>query len=616
MQFWYRALNIKAFSKRLPIEHLISINTRFYRNQRGVGLMINQLSWKVGGQQGEGIESTGEIFSIALNRLGYYLYGYRHFSSRIKGGHTNNKIRVSTEQIRSISDDLDVLVAFDQETIDVNYKELHKKGIIMADAKFDPKAPSDCEAALYAVPFTELATELGTSLMKNMVAIGASSAVLGLDTNVFSEVVNEIFGRKGKQIVEKNLAAVKAGYEYMIEQLNDKEETLKLAEADGQKRLFMIGNDAIAMGAIAGGVRFMAAYPITPASEIMEYLIKHLPDFGGTVIQTEDEIAACTMAIGANYSGVRSLTASAGPGLSLMMEAIGLSGITETPLVVVDTQRGGPSTGMPTKQEQSDLMAMIYGTHGEIPKIVIAPSTVEEAFYDSVEAFNLAEEYQCPVILLSDLQLSLGKQTVEPLDFTKVEIRRGKLANNNLPELENKAYFKRYEVTEDGISPRVLPGMKNGIHHVTGVEHDETGKPSEVASNRVAQMDKRLRKIEAIQFKNPVHIVENHEEPDLLLVGFNSTRGVIEEVMSKLAKDGIKVNHAHIRLIHPFPADEVLPLVQKAKKVVVIENNATGQLSNIMKMNIGNAAKITKLLKYDGNPFLPNEVYQKCKELV
>lgn len=577
--------------------------------------MINQLSWKVGGQQGEGIESTGEIFSIALNRLGYYLYGYRHFSSRIKGGHTNNKIRVSTTQVRSISDDLDILVAFDQETIDLNYKELHDKGIIIADAKFSPNKPEDTKASLYAVPFTEMATELGTSLMKNMVAVGATCAILNLDINVFEEVVQEIFGKKGAQVVAKNMEAIKAGFDFMKENLKDTTELMELEKADGKKRLFMIGNDAIALGALAGGCRFMAAYPITPASEIMEYLIKKLPPLGGAVIQTEDEIAAATMAIGANYGGVRALTASAGPGLSLKMEAIGLSGITETPLVIVNTQRGGPSTGLPTKQEQSDLMAMIYGTHGEIPKIVMAPSTVQEAFYDTAEAFNLAEEYQCPVIILSDLQLSLGKQTVEPLEFDKVEIRRGKLVNEELPEVENKGYFKRYEVTEDGASPRSIPGMKNGIHHVTGVEHDETGKPSESAANRNAQMDKRFRKIANIKFDTPVYKNAPHEEADLLIVGFNSTRGVIEEVMGRFEKEGLKVNHAQVRLIHPFPTDELLPLVKSAKKIAVVENNATGQLANIVKMNVGHAEKIHKLTKYDGNPFLPHEIHTKCKEL-
>ncbi|HDR6783022.1 TPA: 2-oxoacid:acceptor oxidoreductase family protein, partial [Bacillus thuringiensis] len=348
--------------------------------------MISQLSWKVGGQQGEGIESTGEIFCIALNRLGYYLYGYRHFSSRIKGGHTNNKIRVSTTEVRAISDDLDILIAFDQETIDFNFHELRPGGIVVADAKFNPTIPDNTDVNLYVIPFTDIALELGTSLMKNMVAVGASSAVLGLDETAYLDVVEEIFGRKGEQVVQKNMDAIKRGSQYMKELLGEKVNMMQLEKADGKKRMFMIGNDAIAFGAVAGGARFMSAYPITPASEIMEYLIKKLPKVGGTVIQTEDEIAACTMAIGANYAGVRTLTASAGPGLSLMMEAIGLAGITETPLVIVDTQRGGPSTGLPTKQEQSDLMAMIYGTHGEIPKIVMAPSTVEEAFYDIVEA--------------------------------------------------------------------------------------------------------------------------------------------------------------------------------------------------------------------------------------
>lgn len=273
--------------------------------------MISQLSWKVGGQQGEGIESTGEIFSIALNRLGYYLYGYRHFSSRIKGGHTNNKIRVSTTQVRSIADDLDILVAFDQETIDFNFHELRQGGIVIADAKFNPTIPDESRATLYAVPFTDIATELGTALMKNMVAVGASSAVLGLDISVYEGVVQEIFGRKGEQVVSKNMEAIRAGAQFMREQLGDNIQLMQLEKADGKKRMFMIGNDAIALGALAGGARFMAAYPITPASEIMEYLIKKLPQFGGTVIQTEDEIAACTMAIGANYAGVRTLTASA-----------------------------------------------------------------------------------------------------------------------------------------------------------------------------------------------------------------------------------------------------------------------------------------------------------------
>lgn len=581
--------------------------------------MIKQLSWKVGGQQGEGIESTGEIFATALNRLGYYLYGYRHFSSRIKGGHTNNKIRVSTSHVRSIQDDLDILVAFDQETIDVNFHELHDKGIVLADAKFKPSIPEGTNVQLFAVPFSDIARELGTSLMKNMVAVGATSAVLDLKPESFREVVEQTFGRKGAKIVDMNMKAIEEGAKYVKDSAPQAVPMMKLAPADGKKRMFMIGNDAISMGFIAGGCRFMSAYPITPASEIMEYMIKNLPKFGGTVIQTEDEMAAATMAIGSNYAGVRAITASAGPGLSLMMESIGLAGMTETPLVIVDTQRGGPSTGLPTKQEQSDLMAMIYGTHGEIPKIVMAPSTVEEAFYDAVEALNYAEEYQCPVILLSDLQLSLGKQTVEPLDYERVEIRRGKLHNGEgLPELEKGEYYKRYEVTEDGISTRLLPGTKNGIFHVTGVEHDETGKPSENPVNRKNQMDKRMKKIHHLpeRFPTPIHTNEKHEEPDILLVGYLSTRGAIEEAMERLENDGHKVNHAHIRLIHPFPGDELKRLVEKADQVIVVEHNHTAQLANNIKMNIGFGDKMKNILKYDGTPFLPGEIYKECKGLL
>lgn len=577
--------------------------------------MISQLSWKVGGQQGEGIDSTGEIFAIALNRLGYYLYGYRHFSSRIKGGHTNNKIRVSTKPVSAISDDLDILIAFDQETIDVNAHELRRGGVIIGDSKFSPKAPEGLDVRLFSVPFTELAEQLGTSLMKNMVAVGSSIAILGLSLDIFTDVVTEMFLRKGQKVVDKNLEAIAKGAEFVNREAGGNLPEFELEPADGKKRMFMIGNDAVALGAVAAGARFMPAYPITPASEIMEYMIKKLPEFGGSVIQTEDEIAAVTMAIGANYGGVRALTASSGPGLSLMMEAIGLAGMTEIPLVIVDTQRGGPSTGLPTKQEQSDVNAMIWGTHGEIPKVIIAPSTAEEAFYDTIQAFNVAEELQLPVIVLEDLQLAMGKQTVEPLDYSQIEIRRGKLLRNELPASES-GLFKRYEVTEDGVSPRVVPGMKNGIHHVTGVEHNEVGRPSEAAANRQAQMDKRFRKLQNLRVDKPITIDGNHETPDLLIIGMGSTRGAIDEAIVRMENDGLKVNHLHVRLLWPFPTEAVKPYVEKAKKVIVLENNATGQLANLVKLHVGMNEKIQSVLKYDGNPFLPSIVYKECKELL
>lgn len=576
--------------------------------------MISQLSWKIGGQQGEGVESTDRIFSTALNRLGYYLYGYRHFSSRIKGGHTNNKIRISTKPIRSISDDLDILVAFDQESIDLNAHELRENAVVVADAKFNPTLPEGINARLFPVPITAIAEELGTSLFKNMAASGASWALLGLPLEVFNKAVEEEYRRKCAAVVEKNIEAVKRGAEYVLDLAGGPLEEFRLEPADGKQKLFIIGNDAIGLGVVAAGCRFMPAYPITPASEIMEYLIKVLPKYGGTVIQTEDEIAACTMAIGANYGGVRAMTASAGPGLSLMMEAIGLAGMTEIPVVIVDTQRGGPSTGLPTKQEQSDINAMIYGTHGEIPKIVIAPSTIEECFYDTVEAFNLAEEYQCPVIVLTDLQLSLGKQSSELLDYNKISINRGKLVHE-LEPAEPNTMFKRYEFTEDGISLRVLPGTKYGIHHVTGVEHDQTGRPNEGTDNRKKMMDKRLRKLTNVKVTNPIHVDAPHEEPDVLIIGIGSTGGTIDEARGRLDKDGLKTNHITVRLLHPFPAEELRPYMEKAKTVVVVENNATAQLANLIKLHVGFADKIKNLLKYNGNPFLPSEIYQEVKEL-
>ncbi|MCE5006031.1 MULTISPECIES: 2-oxoacid:acceptor oxidoreductase subunit alpha [Staphylococcus] len=578
--------------------------------------MKSQVSWKVGGQQGEGIESTGEIFATAMNRKGYYLYGYRHFSSRIMGGHTNNKIRVSTSPVHAISDDLDILIAFDQETIEVNHHEMRTDSIIIADSKAKPEKPEGCRAQLIVLPFTATAKELGTALMKNMVAIGATCAVMKLDISAFETLITNMFTRKGEKVVEMNIEALNEGYRLMMEQLNDVEGDFVLEETDGTPHLYMIGNDSIGLGALSAGSRFMAAYPITPASEIMEYMIDNLPKVGGTVVQTEDEIAAANMAIGSNYAGVRAFTASAGPGLSLMMEAIGLSGMTETPFVVVNTQRGGPSTGLPTKQEQSDLMQMIYGTHGDIPKIVVAPTDAADAFYLTIEAFNLAEMYQCPVIILSDLQLSLGKQTVEKLDYNKIEINRGETIQSDIErEEDDKAYFKRYALTESGVSPRPIPGVKGGIHHVTGVEHNEEGKTSEAADNRQQQMDKRMRKTEHLLIKDPVEADEQHDEADILYLGFISTKGAIQEGKDRLEAQGLKVNHLQIRQLHPFPKETLQKAIDKASKVVVVEHNYQGQLASILKMNVTLGDKLVNQTKYDGTPFLPHEIETKGLEI-
>lgn len=288
--------------------------------------------------------------------------------------------------------------------------------------------------------------------------------------------------------------------------------------------------------------------------------------------------------------------------------------MTETPLVIVDTQRGGPSTGLPTKQEQSDLNAMVYGTHGEIPKLVIAPASIEDCFYDTIEAFNMAEKYQVPVIVMTDLQLSLGKQSCEMLDYEKIPIERGKLVKD-APPLEPNELFKRYEFTEDGVSPRVLPGEKYGLHHVTGVEHDEAGRPSENAQNRQKMMDKRLKKLKGVYIREAIRVDAPHEAPDLLMIGMGSTGGTIDEARRRLAADGVTSNHVTVRQIHPFPTDLLLPYLKSAKRIVVLENNATAQLAAQIKLHCGFADNIRSILKYDGTPFLPSEVYKACKEL-
>lgn len=575
--------------------------------------MLEQLSWKVGGQQGEGVESTGETFAVALNRRGYYVYSFRHFSSRIKGGHSNDKVRVSLNRFRASADYTDVLLAFDQESIDLNVGEVRQGGIVIADAKFHPTAPS--HVRLFSVPLTQIAEECGSAIMKNMVSLGASAAVLGLPVDLFAEVILERFSRKGQKVVDQNMEAVRRGYAYITE-LGGADPEFALKPADGTRRLFMMGNDAISLGALAAGARVMPAYPITPASDVMEYLIKKLPKVGGVVVQTEDEIAAMTMTIGAAYGGARALTATSGPGLALMMEAIGLSGMTETPVVIVDTQRGGPSTGLPTKQEQSDMLAALFGTHGEIPKIVLAPSTTEECFTIMGDAFNLAEHYQCPVIVMTDLALSLSKQSTDVLDLNAIEINRGNLASeSDVSATPEGQEFKRYAFTENGISPRVFPGVKGGIHHVTGVEHIENGRPNETTLNRKKMMDKRLSKLGDVELAGSV-VRTGDENPDVLLVGVGSNVGPIEEALTMLQAEGLKVAHAHVHALLPFPTNMLTDAIASAKKVLVVENNATGQLRKLMSMFEVKHPEIHSYLKYDGSAFLPVELYKKTKELM
>ncbi|OYD07814.1 2-oxoacid:acceptor oxidoreductase subunit alpha [Paludifilum halophilum] len=578
-----------------------------------------QLTWKVGGAQGEGIDSTGEIFATTLNRLGFYVFSYRHFMSLIKGGHTNYKVRVTPSQSGYHGDELDLLIAFDQSTIDENWKELSEGGVLIYDSSriSSPDFPGDKNFLLCPVPITEMAKEAGSSIMRNMVASGVTAAMVGLPRHAFDPLIVERFGKKGEKVVASNKVAIQAGYDFALKRFGQRKELPQpQPEEDGGGHLFLSGNEAVALGALAAGCRFLAAYPITPATEIMYTALNHFPQYGGKVVQAEDEIAACIMAIGANYAGTRAMTSTSGPGFTLMQESIGLSGVTETPMVIVNVMRSGPGTGLPTKTEQSDLNEMLYGTHGEIPRIVLTPTTVTECFRYAAEAFNLAETYQCPVILATDLFLGMSKQSVpfEEIDGVQVRIERAsRIGDADLAAMGNGEY-RRYRVTESGISPRSIPGQKNGRFVAMSNEHDE-GATEEIedSRNRVEQMSKRMRKLDGWDVDAFGYVYDGPEEStEITLVGFGSTRAQIGEAAARLRERGVKTGHLQLRAVKPFPETSVCRLLSGASRIVVVENNSTGQLAEVIRARVGFHDRITHCLKFDGDPFTVQEILNHC----
>lgn len=575
--------------------------------------MTKELGWKVGGEQGAGIDSTGEIFAWTMHRLGYYVFAYRHFMSRIKGGHTNYKIRVADRAVTHHGDALHILVAFDQETIQVNWHELVDGGIVIADGEMT--APDERNVHLCKIPLTSLAKDAGSAIMKNMVAVGVTAAIVGLTPEHFLSVIEDRFGKKGKDIVESNLNAVRLGFAYYNERFSTHLSLPEQPDHVDPNHLYISGNEAVALGALAAGCRVLAQYPITPATEVMYSLVKYLPEYGGIVVQAEDEISAVNMALGANYAGTRSMTCTSGPGFSLMMEALGLAGMSETPLVIVDVQRSGPSTGLPTKTEQSDLYEALYGSHGEFPRIVLTPTNVEECFSYAVEAFNLAEKYQCPVILCSDLYLGMSKGSTDLLDTSQVLIDRGKLLDDADLTGVARGEFRRYLVTEDGISPRAIPGQKGGRFIALGNEHDELGFEMEDQTMRKLQMDKRARKLQGYDGMQGV-TTNGATDAQITLIGFGSTKGVIEEAKEALEAEGFRVTHAHLGLLTPFPTQILQSYVQESGSVLVVEVNSRGQLADQIKLQLGHHGKISSCLKYDGDPLLVADIVKRAKEVM
>jgi 2-oxoglutarate ferredoxin oxidoreductase subunit alpha len=545
----------------------------------------------IGGQQGEGIASLGKILSLALNEYGYYVYGYRNFSSRIKGGPTSYYLRISNEIIESSVRNIDLLLAFDQEAIDNHTHLLTENTIIITEQNFKANLPS--KYIHYSFPFEEKGIKLGNKIHSNMVALGVISIIMSVPLDFISSQIKKQFSNKARTIRDLNLKSFDVG-----KNLSINIPKLKFPKPTKIKNTMVLsGNNAISLGLIAGGCRLMAAYPITPASEIMELMAKNLPSLGGTIIQAEDEIAAITMAIGSSYAGMRSVTATSGPGLSLMGEAISLSGMTEIPIVIIDVQRAGPSTGMPTKQEQSDLDCALYSGHGEFPRIVLSPGNPEECFYDGIHSLNLADKYQCPVIILSDLQLGLSEYSSKIPSYNSIGIDRGKIVSQEILDKrdESESYFPRYNITEDGISPRTLPGQRKGLFYTTGVEHNELGYTDTSPKTRIKMIDKRMKKLNNIELENSFNY--NNKNSKILLIGYGSTKGILDEIFKNKDKS---VDTIQLRVLSPFPKDSLNNILQKYKNIIFIENNFSNQLYNLFCRYLKMDQRIDIFNKYDG----------------
>ncbi|NPB03425.1 MAG: 2-oxoacid:acceptor oxidoreductase subunit alpha [Thermotogae bacterium] len=583
----------------------------------------NDIAIKIAGLAGDGSLTTGEMLSKVLKKMGLYVTTIKDFPSNIRGLPTNMTVRAKYEPVYGPKDNIDYLIAFNVANLYNHVHEVASGGVIVYDASVKPY-PDDLkreDVFIYEIPLAKTARqELGLEIIKNVVAVGIVGEILGFNHELVHKVISEWFKAKGDKIIKKNVEAYELGRRLVAQQ--EKRDEYVIEDLGDPGRVMMVGNEAITLGALAAGVRFEAAYPITPASEILEMLARYLPEFNGAVVQAEDEIAAINFALGAAYAGARSMTSTSGPGMSLKTETLGLAYNNETPIVIVDSQRAGPSTGLPTKTEQSDLHHALFGGHGDVMKIVIAPATLEEGFYLTAEAFNLAEKYQTPVIILTEQAFAQNKFTAEPdaLDPYKVKIDRGKL----LSEEEARRYaeegktFLRYEFTEDGISPRSIPGYPGTLFNANSNEHDETGYTTEDVEIRKRMMDKRLRKYEvALQRGDlPAPILYGPESAKVGIIGFGATMGPILEAMEQLKEKGIETRYMRLRTLMPLHEEEIRSFIDAHDYVFVVEMNALGQLYNLLKRYTQKHANLHLINKYVGQMFRPREIAEAIERVV
>jgi len=554
-------------------------------------------NFMVGGEAGQGVQSVGFLLAKVFARGGYYIFADQDYESRVRGGHNFFRVRVSDGKVDAIAEDVDILIALNMDSIELHQPNMVTQGIIIFDGE-KIKGVSGNNGSLLSIPLEKMAEEkAGDKLMINTVALGAALSLVNYDLNMLNTVLVDRFG-KG-EVGDRNIAAAKAGYDYV--QSEHKGNFRKIKPLSGAKRMLLTGNEAISLGAIAAGCKFMAAYPMTPASSIMEYMAAKSKDLDLVMVHAEDEIAAINMAIGAAYAGVRAMTATSGSGLCLMVEGIGLAGITETPVVIIDGQRPGPAVGLPTRTEQGDLQFVLHAHHGDFPRAVLAPATIEDAFWVTINAFNWAEKYQLPVIILTDQHLASSYATVDPLDLSQVTIDRGTLFSG---KEDDPLEYMRHRVTKSGISPRAFPGLGKALVVTDCDEHDEEGHLTEDAGERTAQVQKRLRK--SLSLKQEINTPQRYgpKKAETTLIGWGSTYGAIREAVDILRKEDASVNTLHLNELWPFPAKAVVDAVSKARNSYAIENNATGQLARLIKTETGHDVS-GRILKYDGRPFTP-----------
>src|SRR5512136_182453 len=574
--------------------------------------MAVDLNFVIGGEAGQGIQSMSFVLGKTMMRGGSEVFISQDFESRIRGGHSSASVRSADMRIQAVSDEVDILIALNAETIDIHQKQMNSAGLILCDCERLKVGGSNHDSIL-DIPMERLATEKGGDrVMSNTVAIGALVGLIEFDFDLLAAVLREEFRRYGDKTAEGNVSAARAGYDHAKQHYAAKA-SHRLAPRTPGQRLLMTGHEAVALGAMVAGCKFVAGYPMTPTTSILEYIAEKGRQFNIPVIQAEDEISAANMVVGAAYAGVRAMTATSGGGFCLMVEALSLAAMTETPMVVVLGQRPGPAIGLPTRTEQSDLEFALYGGHGGFRRPVLAPSGVAEAFWLTLKAFNLAEKYQTPVILITDHDLADSYNTVERFDLKKAKIDRGQTISDE--EAASLTNYKRHLITESGISPRVLPMQSNSLVVTDSDEHDEEGHMIEDAETRTRMVLKRQRKFDRLQDDMDEPTITLRPNSEFTLIGWGSTYGAIKEAAELLEGYGIAASVLHLNALWPFPVDAVTRALAHSPRSFVIESNATGQLARLMRAETGIKAH-KSILKFDGRSFSPQYIVNSLKKEV